>query len=122
MQPQFDVLSAGWRQPGSAFKPFTYATGIDEGSLTAATMLMDVTTDFGSGYVPTDFNGQERGPVRVRNALQFSLNIPAVKALGIVGEGDVFERSRPSGWSSSASGLRPACPWPSARWRSIHST
>ena len=84
MQPQFDVLSSGWRQPGSAFKPFTYATGIDERSLTASTMLMDVTTDFG-GYVPTDFNGQERGPLRVRNALQFSLNIPAVKALAMVG-------------------------------------
>jgi membrane peptidoglycan carboxypeptidase len=97
MQPQFDVLSSGWRQPGSAFKPFTYATGIDEGSLTAATMLMDVTTDFGGGYAPTDFNGQERGPVRVRNALQFSLNIPAVKSLGIVGEGDVFERAQAFG-------------------------
>jgi penicillin-binding protein 1A len=97
MQPQFDVLSSGWRQPGSAFKPFTYATGIDERSLTAATMLMDVTTDFGGGYVPTDFNGQERGPLRVRNALQFSLNIPAVKALGIVGETDVFERAQDFG-------------------------
>ena len=96
MQPQFDVLSSGWRQPGSAFKPFTYATGIDERSLTASTMLMDVTTDFG-GYVPTDFNGQERGPLRVRNALQFSLNIPAVKALALVGETDVFERAQAFG-------------------------
>ncbi len=97
MQPQFDVLSSGWRQPGSAFKPFTYATGIDERSLTAATMLMDVTTDFGGGYAPTDFNGQERGPVRVRNALQFSLNIPAVKALALVGEADVFGRAQDFG-------------------------
>ncbi|MFV2065030.1 MAG: transglycosylase domain-containing protein, partial [Chloroflexota bacterium] len=55
MQPQFDVLSSGWRQPGSAFKPFTYATGINDKTLTAATMLMDVTTDFGGGYTPTDF-------------------------------------------------------------------
>ena len=30
-QPQFDVLTDGWRQPGSAFKPFTYVTGIDDG-------------------------------------------------------------------------------------------
>jgi membrane peptidoglycan carboxypeptidase len=60
-------------------------------------MLMDVTTDFGGGYVPTDFNGQERGPLRVRNALQFSLNIPAVKALGIVGESDVFARAQDFG-------------------------
>jgi membrane peptidoglycan carboxypeptidase len=96
MQPQFDVLSQGWRQPGSAFKPFTYATGIDDRTLTAATMLMDVTTDFG-GYTPTDFNGRERGPLRVRDALQFSLNVPAVKALDLVGQGKVFNRSQQLG-------------------------
>jgi membrane peptidoglycan carboxypeptidase len=97
MQPQFDVLADGWRQPGSAFKPFTYATGIDERSLTASTMLMDVTTNFGGGYAPTDFNGRERGPLRVRNALQFSLNVPAVKALAIVGERQVWERAQDFG-------------------------
>ena len=96
MQPQFDVLADGWRQPGSAFKPFTYATGIDATSLTAATMLMDVTTDFG-GYIPTDFNGRERGPLRVRNALQFSLNVPAVKALALVGENEVFDKAQAFG-------------------------
>ena len=46
-------------------------------------MFMDVATDFGGGYTPTDADNLERGPVRVRNALQFSLNIPAVKALAI---------------------------------------
>ena len=97
MQPQFDVLVDGWRQPGSAFKPFTYVTGVDERSLTASTMLMDVTTDFGGGYTPTDFNGQERGPLRVRNALQFSLNVPAVKALALVGEADVWQRAQDLG-------------------------
>ena len=44
-------------------------------------MLMDIATDFGGGYSPTDADNLERGPVRVRNALQFSLNIPAVKAM-----------------------------------------
>jgi membrane peptidoglycan carboxypeptidase len=102
MQPQFDVLADGWRQPGSAFKPFTYATGIDERSLTASTMLMDVTTNFGGGYTPTDFNGRERGPLRVRNALQFSLNVPAVKALALVGEGDVWERAQDFGMEFQA--------------------
>ncbi len=84
-QPRFDVLADGWRQPGSAFKPVVYATGIDGRFITAATMFMDVTTDFGGGYVPTDADNLERGPVRVRNALQFSLNIPAVKATATIG-------------------------------------
>ena len=48
-QPQFDVLSDGWRQPGSAFKPIVYAAGIDGKKITAASMFMDVVTDFGGG-------------------------------------------------------------------------
>ncbi len=84
-QPRFDVLADGWRQPGSAFKPVVYATGIDSKLLTAASMFMDVVTDFGGGYTPTDADNLERGPVRLRNALQFSLNIPAVKATAVIG-------------------------------------
>ena len=41
-QPQFDVLSDGWRQPGSSIKPINYAIGIDDRTMTAATMFMDV--------------------------------------------------------------------------------
>ena len=96
MQPQYDVLSQGWRQSGSTFKPFTYATGIDDRALTAATMFMDVTTDFG-GYAPTDFTAYERGPVRLRDALQLSLNIPAVKALDTVGQKKVFNKAQAFG-------------------------
>jgi membrane peptidoglycan carboxypeptidase len=90
-QPQFDVLASGFRQPGSTFKPFNYVTGIDDHTMTAASMFMDVTTDFGGGYVPTDADHLERGPLRVRQALQFSLNIPAVKALAINREDHVFD-------------------------------
>ena len=97
IQPQFDVLSAGWRQPGSAFKPFNYATGIDDESLTASTMFMDVTTDFG-GVHAHRLRQLERGPLRVRNALQFSLNIPAVKALAHrSARTDVFEMAEDFG-------------------------
>jgi membrane peptidoglycan carboxypeptidase len=97
LQPQFDVLRKGWRQPGSAFKPFVYATGIDSERLTASTMLMDVTTDFGRGYTPVDFDRLERGPLRARLALQFSLNIPAIKALAITGQQRVYDRAREFG-------------------------
>ena len=62
----------------------------------AQSFNFDVTTDFGD-YTPTDFSNLERGPVRVRNALQFSLNIPAVKALAMVGESDVFQRAQDFG-------------------------
>ena len=98
-QPQYDVLGKGFRQPGSAFKPFNYAVGIDDRTLTAATMLMDVGTDFGGNYTPTDADNLERGPVRVRTALQFSLNIPAVKAMAVNGPDHVFAKAREFGMS-----------------------
>ncbi|HEY8168399.1 MAG TPA: transglycosylase domain-containing protein [Candidatus Limnocylindrales bacterium] len=100
MQPQFDVLADGWRQPGSAFKPFTYVTGIDDGTITAASMFMDVATNFarsGKAYIPTNADNLERGPMRMRSALQFSLNIPAIKALSYTGIAKTIETSEKLG-------------------------
>ncbi len=95
-QPQYDVIGKGYRQPGSAFKPFNYVTAIDDKKITAGTMLMDVGTDFGN-YAPNDADNLERGPVRVRNALQFSLNIPAVKTMAINGPDRVFAKAQQFG-------------------------
>ena len=96
-QPQYDVVGHGFRQPGSAFKPFNYAIAIDDRKLTAGSMLMDSATDFGGGYTPSDADNLERGPVRVRNALQFSLNIPSVKATAVNGVDHVFEKAKDFG-------------------------
>jgi membrane peptidoglycan carboxypeptidase len=96
-QPQFDVLSDGWRQPGSSIKPIDYAIGIDDETLTASTMFMDVVTDFGRGFTPTQADHKERGPVRLRSALQFSLNIPAIKATIIQGLDHTFDRTKDFG-------------------------
>ena len=96
--PQFDVLSSGaGRQPGSAFKPINYTVGIQDGTMTAASLFMDVATDFGGGYTPHDADGLERGPVRMREALQFSLNIPAVKAASINGVAHLMQRAQDFG-------------------------
>ena len=96
-QPQYDVVGQGFRQPGSAFKPFNYAVGIDEHTFRAGDMLMDVGTYFGGGYSPTDADNLERGPVRVRTALQFSLNIPAVRAMALNAPDHVFARVKDFG-------------------------
>src|SRR6476620_9645396 len=96
-QPQFDVLADGWRQPGSAIKPIDYAIGIEDKTLTAATMFMDVTTHFGGGFIPIQADKLERGPVRLRSALQFSLNIPAIKATIMTGLDHVFARTKDFG-------------------------
>ena len=96
-QPKFDVAGKGYRQPGSAFKPFNYLVGIDDKRFTAATMFMDAATDFGGGYTPSDSDNLERGPVRVRNALQFSLNIPSVKAAAVNKPEHVYARAQDFG-------------------------
>ena len=96
-QAKYDVVGSGYRQPGSAFKPFNYLTAIDDGKLTAATMLMDAGTDFGGKYTPADADNLERGPVRARTALQFSLNIPSVKTMQINGPDRVFTRAQDFG-------------------------
>ncbi len=99
-QPQFDVLSDGFRQPGSAIKPLNYLVGIEDHTITAATMFMDVVTDFGgknSSFLPTQADGLERGPVRMRSALQMSLNIPAIKAGLINGIDHAFAKEQEYG-------------------------
>ncbi len=75
---QVNVITSK-RQPGSTFKPFTYATLFTKGYGTG-TVFFDVKTDFGNKYMPVDYDGKFRGPVTVRTALSNSLNIPAVAA------------------------------------------
>jgi membrane peptidoglycan carboxypeptidase len=100
LQPQYDVLSDGFRQPGSAIKPLNYITGIDDKTMTAATGFMHLVTDFGAGgkkFTPQEDDNLERGPVRLRSALQFSFNIASVKAGLEIGLPHVFAREQEFG-------------------------
>jgi penicillin-binding protein 1C len=72
------------RQPGSSFKPIYYSKALADGTINPATILKDVKTDFG-GYTPLDADRKFRGDVTVRNALNWSLNIPAVEVMQKVG-------------------------------------
>lgn len=72
------------QQPGSSFKPYTYATAFDKGLFNPSTVMMDVFTNFdndGSIYPPQNFTKKYSGPISIRNSLANSLNIPAVKAV-----------------------------------------
>ena len=86
---QFNVVVDGLRQPGSSIKPVTYLTLFQHG-YSPSSILVDVPTTFQQNknidpYEPKNYDGKFRGPVSVRNSLGSSLNIPAVKALAIVG-------------------------------------
>ena len=76
------------RQAGSTLKPFIYGEAFDRKLLTAATLMEDSPIDvpaIGGLYRPSNYDNQFDGPVSVRMALASSLNIPAVRALGLIG-------------------------------------
>ncbi len=77
-------LTAQVRSPGSTLKPFIYAMAFDDGAAAPDTRMSDLPTNF-SSYRPENFDRMFRGDVRVAEALQHSLNIPAVMMLERVG-------------------------------------
>jgi membrane peptidoglycan carboxypeptidase len=91
---QFDVISQGYRSPGSSFKPIVYATAFEKGWFPGM-VVSDVPTAFwdpgsSSAYKPLDYdNTSAAGPVTLRTALDWSLNIPAVKVMQFAGVTDV---------------------------------
>tara|TARA_R110000796_G_scaffold27004_10_gene74591 strand:- start:3978 stop:6035 length:2058 start_codon:yes stop_codon:yes gene_type:complete len=77
-------LTAQARSPGSTLKPFIYAMAFDDGQAAPDTRISDLPKRFAS-YQPENFDRMFRGDVRVSDALQHSLNVPAVLMLDRVG-------------------------------------
>lgn len=78
-----DMVQAG-RSPGSTLKPFLYGLAMDEGLIHSESLLADVPQSF-SGYQPGNFQANFSGPVGMTEALQKSLNVPAVEVLDRLG-------------------------------------
>lgn len=76
------------RQPGSTMKPFTYASALEQG-WSPANIIWDTELHLAVAgqptYSPVNYDGRFHGPVRVRDALANSYNIPAVQTLRQVG-------------------------------------
>ncbi|MDO6720954.1 penicillin-binding protein 1C [Psychrosphaera sp. 1_MG-2023] len=72
------------RSPGSTLKPFLYGMAMDEGLIHSHSLLADVPRNWGN-YRPGNFNGTFNGPVTAEEALQRSLNMPAVDLLERLG-------------------------------------
>lgn len=77
------------RQPGSSFKPYVYITAFSKG-YTPETYIFDAEINFGDqgtgkDYKPQNYDGKFRGPLKMKEALGMSLNIPAVETLYLAG-------------------------------------
>ena len=90
--PKFNVAigtkESPGRQPGSAFKPFVYATAFEKG-YNDETKVTDEASNFGvwgnKEYTPQNYDGMFRGWVSLRQGLAQSLNIPSIKVLFLAG-------------------------------------
>ncbi len=91
------------RQPGSSFKPITYAEGLIKG-YSAATPFADQPICFpnpsGPAYCPVNYDGKFHGVVDMRQALGNSFNIPAVKMIKADTVPDVLNLAHQMGISS----------------------
>lgn len=85
---QYDVATQGYRQPGSSFKPYVYATAFEHG-ISPAQAINDspltINIPGSESFTPNNYDNKYHGQLTIRCALQTSLNIPAVKTLQHVG-------------------------------------
>ncbi|MEX0934038.1 MAG: transglycosylase domain-containing protein [Candidatus Paceibacterota bacterium] len=112
----FNVTINPNRQPGSAFKPFVYATAFEKG-YTPETVVFDLQTQFNVGcdsdgvplyesvdeeecYTPVNYDEIYRGPITLRDALAQSVNVPAIKTLYLAGLRDSLSTAQKMGVSS----------------------
>lgn len=96
-----NMATDGLRQPGTLLTPFTYLTALAQG-YTAASMVLDVETDFGTDYngipyVPQNPDGLFHGPMSLRQALGSGYHVPAVEVLGWVGVENALRTARQMG-------------------------
>ncbi|WP_284774896.1 penicillin-binding protein 1C [Agrobacterium sp. lyk4-40-TYG-31] len=95
-----DTNRRGWvemtravRSPGSTLKPFIYGLAFENGLIAQESIIEDRPADF-SGYRPRNFDMQYQGDVSIRQALQLSLNVPAVRLLDAVSPAALMVRFR----------------------------
>jgi penicillin-binding protein 1C len=93
---------AACARPGSTLKPFLYAMALDDGLIHSESLLIDAPQTFG-GYQPGNFQADFSGPVSAAEALQRSLNVPAVDLLDQVTPLRFADASWPPAVSSCAS-------------------
>ncbi len=97
------------QQPGSSIKPLTYALALSPEPSgvprwQAGDVVWDVKTSYqqanGVSYDPVNYDGRFHGPIRLRDALANSYNIPAVLLLQDIGVPRLLEFAKTLGIAS----------------------
>ena len=106
---QFNRATSAYRQPGSAFKPVVALTALERtGDHAPAFTLASVVNDEplrvetpGGPWEPADYDGEFRGPVTVREAMEQSLNVPFARIGLAVGPQQIVATARRLGITSA---------------------
>lgn len=96
-QSEFNRATQAWRQPGSSFKPFVYATALDNGYTPSSVVLDEpIEIDQGNGEIwrPENYDGKPTGPRTLRYGIETSKNLMTVRLARDVGMPLVAEYSK----------------------------
>lgn len=97
---QYNRAVQALRQPGSAFKPFVYYAAMASGKYGPDSTVYDSPVSYPDGdgyYSPQNYDGSFSGAVSLRNALEVSRNIPAVRLGQEIGLNKVIDVCRTIG-------------------------
>jgi penicillin-binding protein 1A len=102
----FNRATQARRQPGSAFKPFTFSAALENG-FTVASIVTDspltlAGTEQEQAWRPRNSGNKWYGDVSLREVLEKSINVAAVKVVQQAGVGNVVEHVRRFGFSTVA--------------------
>ena len=104
---QYDHVGQGARQVGSTFKPFVYATAIEQLGYSPCDSILDAPFTIPKGrhnvtetWTPRNSNGSYRGMVTLKQALANSINTVSAKLIDKVGPEAVVELTKKLGVKS----------------------
>ena len=101
----FNRATQAERQPGSAFKPFVYATAL-EGDYTPASIVLDAPISFAGGpngtrWSPENYSREYYGPQSLRRGLELSRNVMTVRLAQAIGMKNVVDLAKKMGVSDT---------------------
>jgi penicillin-binding protein 1A len=103
-ETQFNRATMAVRQPGSAFKPFVYATALEKG-MNEESLILDGPISFpgsraGKAWSPKNYDGKYHGSVTLKTAIALSLNTATVRLANQVGIREVVDTAMRCGIKS----------------------